>query len=135
MIKYISIFLELIAILLPNISYAENVNDAYRALYYLDGYKCMLADTNPKDIPNSPSPKVYETPNKNAKVIGVSDLTALVNTRVPQINGRQAILQSNGSTVWIDAKNLYSYSKPCYAVLLANGRHGFGPTPPKHKSK
>lgn len=135
MIKYLGIFLGLIAFLLPNISHSKDKNDPSRVLYYLDGYKCMLADTNPKNIPNSPSPKVYETPDKNAKVIGDAVLTSLVNTRVPQINGRQAILRPNGSTGWVDVKNLYPYTEPCEGVLLANGRHGFDTNPPKHKSK
>jgi len=132
MIKYLFICLSVLA-LFSNTSYAENVNDPYKILYYLDGYKCMLATMNINDIPNSPLAPVYNGPNKNNQAIGEAVLRTLVNTRIPVINNRQAILRPDGSTGWVDTKNLYPYSKPCYGMLFANGRHGFGSEPPKRK--
>jgi len=132
MIRNIFFCLSLLC-LFSNVSHAQNKANPYKTLYYLNGYKCMTATTNINDMGNAPSPKVYDGSEDKAKIIGDAILTVLVNTRVPQINNRQAILTASGTTGWVDIKYLHPVSEPCYAILMANGRHGFDSAPPKRK--
>ena len=104
--------------------------DEVRIVAQIPGYVCMdqnAVDVVAKDMPNFPP--VYAGPSRDAPKTGVA-VGVLIVADPPHIeNGRRQVLRIDGSTAWIDAKNLKPWigktaSAQCLHVLLSNNRRG-----------
>lgn len=72
----------------------------------------------------APPIPAYASPSPGARQVGTAAGVILARVAPPQ-GGRQLVLRSNGTQVWVEAARLVPWPAPCRPALLDNGRYGF----------